>query len=556
LLLPELLAAPTGSSLIHCVRDEEFITILVAMDAPTASCPLCGCDAHRVHSRYTRQLTDLPCFGSPVRLQFTVRRFRCPMPDCPRRIFAERLPGFAAPHARTTDRLRQSHEAIGYTQGGDAGSRLTVRLAMTTSADTLLRRVKQLHEGSVPSPQFVGIDDWAWRKGQRYGTIVVDLERSKVIDLLPDREGTTVSDWLKAHPSIELVSRDRSSTYTQAATEGASQAHQVADRWHLLKNLREAIERLFERQFKIVSEAIKAVETSVEPSNSATPVGTEVKETLSESASPPLENGPACESLRRQTRRAKRQRRVDRFEQVHERHRKRHSVRRIARELGMSRRTVMRYLRCETCPDWNPGRLRWSQVDAHREWIDARLADGVTNIVELHRELTEKGFAGSYGSVWRYVSKRLGTGDRKHESINGAKPLVPSPSAKQLSFEWVRRAEKRKPAEQTRLEAIRSGSAELAAALELADEFAALIRKQSRGTLSDWLVRGEACSNPELRRFAEGIRRDEAAVLAAVTERWSNGPVEGHVNRLKTIKRQMYGRAGFVLLRARVLHEA
>jgi hypothetical protein len=153
-----------------------------------------------------------------------------------------------------------------------------------------------------------------------------------------------------------------------------------------------------------------------------------------------------------------------------------------------------------------------------------------------------------------YVSKRLGAAGKRDERGDPASPPVPPPpSARQLSFEWVRRPEKRKPAEQTRLDAIRAESAELAAALDLADEFAGLIRRRSQGTLSDWLARGEACVNPELRRFAEGIRRDEAAVLAAVTQRWSNGPVEGHINRLKTVKRQMYGRAGFVLLRARVL---
>jgi transposase len=161
------------------------------------------------------------------------------------------------------------------------------------------------------------------------------------------------------------------------------------------------------------------------------------------------------------------------------------------------------------------------------------------------------------GSVRRYVTKRLGAVGKKRERINAAQaPVVPPPSAKQLSFEWVRRPEVRKAAEQARLEAIRAGSEELAAALDLADEFARLIRKRSTGTLSDWLARGETSSNPELRRFAEGIRRDESAVTAAVKESWSNGPVEGHVNRLKTIKRQMYGRAGFTLLRARVVHAA
>ena len=216
-MLPELLAAP-GSNLIHSVRDDDTLTILVAMDAQRRAVPSAAV-TRTGHSRYVRRLADLPCFDDAVRLQLAVRRFRCETPTCPRRIFAERLPGFAAPYARTTDRLRRSHEAIGYATGGEAGSRLTAQLAMTTSADTLLRRVKQLHGESAPSPRLVGIDDWAWRKGQRYGTIVVDLERSEVIDLLPDREGATVRDWLQAHPGIELVSRDRSSTYAQAATE-------------------------------------------------------------------------------------------------------------------------------------------------------------------------------------------------------------------------------------------------------------------------------------------------------------------------------------------------
>jgi transposase len=179
------------------------------------------------------------------------------------------------------------------------------------------------------------------------------------------------------------------------------------------------------------------------------------------------------------------------------------------------------------------------------------------NVADLHRQLSERGFNGSYGSVYAFVTKRLGAAGKRRERLNAAAPPVPRPpSPRQLSFEWARRPEKRKPPEQARLDAIRACSDELAAALDLADGFANLIRKRSTETLGEWLIRSEASSDPDLRRFAEGIRRDEACVQAAMTERWSNGPVEGHVNRLKTIKRQMYGRAGFVLLRARVLDAA
>jgi transposase len=251
-LLPvESFSAPPGSRFDHCALDVDHLTVHLAITTPNATCPICGSDARRVHSRYPRRLADLPCLGRAVRLQVTVRRFSCLQPECPRRIFAERLPGFAEPHARTTARLCQAHESIGYALGGEAGARLTARVSMTTGPDTLLRRVKRLKGDSAPPPRFVGIDDWAWCKGQRDGTIVVDvvdLERGDVVDLLPDRDAETVKKWLSEHPGVELVSRDRWPDYIQAAAEASPNARQVADRWHLLKNVREALERHFERE--------------------------------------------------------------------------------------------------------------------------------------------------------------------------------------------------------------------------------------------------------------------------------------------------------------------
>jgi transposase len=552
-----LLGVPEGSRLVDARLDLESLTAHLAITAPTAACPLCGADTRRVHSRYTRRLDDLPCLGRCVRLRIAVRRFVCVRSDCPRRIFAERLPGFAAPRARTTDRLRQTRTDIGSSLGGEASSRLAARMAINTSPDTLLRRVKQFKHETAEPPRVVGIDDWAWRKGQRYGTIVVDLERSDFIDLLPDREAATVAAWLKAHPGIEVVSRDRSPTYAQAATEGASQARQIADRWHLLKNLREAIERVLERHSAVVDAALKATENPSEPAPDASVSEANVTISPVEPSPSQLPSEPRPESPRLQAEPSKRQKRIDRFEQVHELHRRGQSASRIARELGLSRRSVFRYLRREACPAWNLGRSRRCQLDGYREWIDARLAEGFMNVAGLHRQLIERGFRGSYGSVYKFATKRLGAAGKRRERLNAAKLPAPAPPpARQLSFEWVRRPEDRKAPEQARLDAIRTRSDELAAALDLADGFAELIRKRSAGTLSEWLSRGESSLNPELRRFAEGIRRDEAAVNAAVTEALSNGPVEGQVNRLKTIKRQMYGRAGFVLLRARVLNAA
>jgi transposase len=553
----EALAGPAGTRLDHYLLEATSITAYIQTKAATASCPICETPSNRVHSRYRRKLGDLACFGKKARLVIAVRRFFCTQPQCSRRIFAERLSGFARPYARTTDRLRQAHEAIGSAVGGEPGSRLTVHLAINSSPDTLLRRVKQLDDESLPPPRIVGIDDWAWRRGRRYGTIVVDLERGDVIDLLPDRDAATVGKWLDEHPGVELVSRDRSSSYARAATESAPNARQVADRWHLLKNLREAIERVFEQESKLVNAALTEIEAAAGSASSSAAPGTDGVSASDKPSSSQSSIESAVESPRRQAQRSRRQSRVARFEQVHERNGQGHSVRRIARELGMSRCAVRRYLRCETCPDWNLRRKRRSRLDQHREWIDAQLAEGTINAMELHRRLTGMGFQGSYGSVRRYVTKRLAAAGKSRERINAAKSSPAClPTAKQLSFEWVRRSEKRKPAEQARLDAIRGCSTELACVLDLADEFAAMIRKQSRDSLGEWLVKAEASTCLGLRVFAEGIRRDEAAVHAAITERWSNGPVEGHVNRLKTIKRQMYGRGGFRLLRARVVRVA
>jgi transposase len=553
LLLFQLLHAPVGSRLVQSDFDGMTLTLGIATTSPNASCPACGGQSWRVHSRYTRLLADEPAFGRRVRLRMAVRRFLCFEPGCPRRIFVEPLGGLAARHARTTTRLARAHLAIGSALGGEAGARLAARTAMPTSPDTLLRRVKREGARSSPTPRLIGIDDWAWCKGQRYGTIVVDLGSNQVIDLLPDRDAATVRAWLEAHPGVELVSRDRSSAYSQAATEAAPKAQQVADRWHLLKNVREAVERLFQRQLPVITDALKPADPDPKRVD-ATPEGEpeaamNIEPLPQESPAPPT---PA--SARHEAAFAKRQRRVDRFERVHELRRQGMPIRRIARELAMSRKAVRRYLSRERCPDWRPGRATRSGMDPHREWIDARIAEGRINASELHGELAARGVRLSYATVRRYLTKRLGRAGQTRPRVNAAKPKpAPPPSPKQLSFDWVRRPEKRTVEAQGRLDKIRAASPDLTVALDLADEFTTLIRKQSTGTLVDWLSRAEVSACPEVRHFAEGIRRDESAVNAAVTMRWSNGPVEGHVNRLKTIKRQMYGRAGFTLLKARVV---
>jgi transposase len=520
---------------------------LVASTAPAADCPRCGTPSRHLHSHYRRTVADLPCQDRPVALRLVVRRFRCPQPDCPQAIFCERLPGLPEPHARSTTRLAGAHRAIGFALGGEAGSRLADRLDMPTSPDTLLRRVQNAPGEVDPPPRYVGVDDWAMRKGQRYGTILIDLERGRVIDLLPGRDGLALKAWLKEHASVEVITRDRWAPFAQAAAEAAPQAQQVADRWHLLKNLREAVERLLARMSGAAHEALR---------DSAPPQADDQPSAVAPAIALPPGSAPGGEPLspRKQARQAKRQQRIQEYERVRAFRAEGLSLRQTARAAGVSVKRVIRYLREDRCPDWNPGRRRPTQLDRFAAQVDAWITQGGSNAAELYRELCELGCRASYDAVRRFVGRRLGSTGRPGPRVGRlTPPAAPAPpSARQLSFAFIRREHERTEEQLRQVERLQAGDAALQEGLGLAASFAALVRKTAPGTLGDWLTLAEGSGCAELRSFAAGLRQDEAAVAAALTADWSNGPVEGHVNRLKVIKRQMYGRAGLALLCARV----
>ena len=258
-----LLPDPDRFQLIHLEATATALTAVAATIAPSAICPLCGKVSTHVHSRYVRSVADLPWRDIPFRLRLHVRRFFCDEPTCPRVTFAERLPGLVAPHARRTERFEAWVRSVGFALGGEAGTRLLRVLGLaSTSPATLLRHVRRAPVATLPAaakPRVVGIDDWCFRRGQRYGAIVVDLERRQVLDLLPDREAGTVATWLREHPTIEIVSRDRGATFAEGATQGAPHAVQVADRFHVLKNLMEAFQRVLGNEHAALHVAAQVV---------------------------------------------------------------------------------------------------------------------------------------------------------------------------------------------------------------------------------------------------------------------------------------------------------
>lgn len=529
----------------------DDVVVHAATVTPVATCPSCGRPSRRVRSRYVRTLADKPLGGRPLCLRLTVRRFACANRTCPRAIFTEPIDDLAPSRARTTADLADAHAAIGLAVGGEPGARLARALDMPTSPDTVLRRVKALELDPGPPPRYVGVDDWAIRKGQNYGTAVVDLERGRVVALFPGRDGEGLAAWLRANPQVEVLSRDRWPAYAKAATEAAPQATQVADRWHLLKNLREAVEGLLARLTpEIVAATTPAAGTPVP--ESTTPLPPPVPEPAAATTVPPVKSPAAA------TREAKLQAKRGRRQRVLDLKAEGRTLRQIAAHLRMSVKTVLRDLRTPARPHGNLGRRGPTAMDAYREDITAWLAAGGTNTADLYRVLKAKGCTASYDAVRRYANRRLGSSGKpgRRSSNVPPKPTAPEiPSSRKLAFQFVCSKAKAADDGPSFLDRVRGRLPGLDAALAVAGELADMIRRTVTTPLADWVAKAKGSGVPELARFASSLESDAAAVSAALTEPWSNGQVEGQVNRLKTIKRSMYGRAGLDLLRARVLRK-
>jgi transposase len=530
----------------HVILDDDAITFVARTAAPVARCPACGHTSSRIHSRYRRCLAGLPWCGRSIRLDLMVRRFACDTPDCPRRIFAERLPELAATHARSTVDLHETHTQIGVAAGGEGGARLAARLAMPTSPDTLLRRVRRAALRPGAPVRVVGVDDWAFRKGHRYGTILVDLEQRCPIDLLPERSAEALCAWLQVHPEVEVISRDRGDDMIRGATAGAPQATQVADRWHLLRNLKDALTGTVDRHHSEVRAAANKAAADCMPAAPAiearTPAG-------------PGASARDPTSARVERREARRARRRDLFEQARDLHAKGVTLRQIARRLGIHRATVRRLVNADSFPE-RAGRPARRSTDPFREHLRRRWEEGCRNAARLFEELRGQGFGGSYYAVRRHLAqwRRAGADATRPGKSDSIPNLVARPSARRVTWILLREDADLEPEERAFRERLFERSPALRRAADLARDFRRMVRERREPDWDEWLARAaEQTSAQELRSFAEGLKKDEAAVRAALRLEWSNGQVEGQVNRLKLIKRQMYGRANFDLLRKRVL---
>ncbi|MBA3693279.1 MAG: ISL3 family transposase [Acidobacteria bacterium] len=547
-----LLADPAAISLEAFVPQESLIVLRVRVIQKQSKCPLCQTNSKSLHSHYVRQVADLPWHGVAIRLELHTSKFRCRNEVCRRQVFCARLPRVAAHYARKTVRLTSALTLLAFALGGEVGARTASKLNLRVSGDTLLKMMRGGNERPILPVKVLGVDDFAFRRGRSYGTILVDLERRRPIDLLPDRESKTLTKWLTSHPEVEIISRDRSKSYAEGATNGAPAAVQVADRWHLLKNLGEYLERLLLRHHSLWRSKIsKAFLPAVDLNRLTTTQATSNAGLKKEKPLVELRPEVAARHLVR----------TEVYRQVFKLLGQSVPIEQVARSVGKSTRTIFRWVKEGECGVRT--RNKKSGLDQYWEFIKNWRANEYDNVIQLWKDLQNMGYCGSSMAVRRYLErKRLVSANKRKRVLRSkvekkmwSKPIVPliTPRAAVLK---LLHADKVKEQEKLVVDQILKSSPEIEKAIELGREFESLLMGRDQTSLDDWLRKAETSSIAEIKSFARGLRQDKSAVQAAVKYEWSQGQVEGQVNRLKLIKRQMYGRAKFDLLKARVIHQA
>jgi transposase len=504
---------PSGF-VVEGVSDDLVGTVIAVRPAiKTSPCPRCGTVSARIHSRYRRRLTDLPIANRPVQIVIQARRFHCDAVICGRRIFAERFDkNVLAPWARRTARLDHVVHCLGLALGDRPAARFARRLMLPVSNDTLLRVVRRRGSPRFVAPTVIGIDDWAWRRNQRYGTIICDLERRKTIALLPDREPATAQEWLSAQPQISVVARDRGGGYALAAAKALPQATQVADRWHLIENASRAFLDAVRKSMRQIRAAIGAA--TINPD-----LLTAAERLQYDGYLHREEENAAILRLAKEG----------------------IPIKDIVRRTGYSRGLVRKVLRGQRSDVF---RVRESSLELYLPWLNAQWAVGRRNGSQLWRQLKAQGFRGCLRVVSEWAGRR-----RRAEKVDG-EALSRAPSARTIARLLTIGRDDLTKSETVTVAAIERGAPSLVEAREVIASFQAMIRKKALADLDSWLERARSSL---VASFANGVIKDRAAVAAAIVSLWSNGQTEGQITKLKLVKRQMYGRGKIDLLQARVI---
>lgn len=512
---------------VQAVSEAEVgFTITARATSPIATCPACQHESCHVHSYYTRAPQDLPVSGQTVRLRLRVRRFRCQNGACRQQTFVEQAPQVVSRYARQTRRLRETLKAFAYTLSGQAGSRLPKQAGMTVSGDTLLRVAKSVGTTVLMTPELLGVDDFAFKRGRTYGTILVDLRTHRPVDLLPERTADALSFWLRTHPGVLLISRDRSTEYARGASDGAPEALQVADRFHVLQNLREAGERALKRLHAELVEQQKA---------SGHPQAIHYKRRRSQTEVA----ASTVAHLRRQAR----------YEEVVALYQQGMSILGIANQLRMSRSTVRSFVYAGAFPERANVLRTKSLLDPYVPYLETRLKQGCRNAHQLWEELVAQGFKGSYKVVNHWLAPRREKPGRKHslrekdllglteqeeagtysqqpkqEEQEEALEPVALEAPRHLIWLLLRDPSSLNQDEQRTLGLIRQHSL-VERLYHLIQGYLRLARERDVEAFDPWLAQCSNCDIPDMQSFAQGIQKDYEAVKTSLILPYSNDHV-------------------------------
>jgi len=565
-----LVVPPGGACLVSLLPDEHLLVCVsverfaegyrveVAGAAMGCACPKCGVVSRRVHARYVRRLRDLPVQAERVIIRLQARKFLCDNRACARRVFCERFGDAIRPFARMTERFEAALQTMVLLTSAKLAERIGRALGYWVSASTLLRCAHRYEPPGVLASR-VGVDDFAFKRGRTYGTIIVDLATNRPIELLRERSVDSLTAYLEAHPEVRVVARDRDARYAQAITLAAPDATVVVDRWHLLQNLSDAFERLVANR----SAAWRTVLQAHHDAQHATAAAT--AGSGDQHASEPAETGggaPLARPERISTKSPCKEqasadhlaRRQHLLESAHELRSKGWTKTAIAQHLTLDRRTVATYLQRDTAPDHGRARPTPSALDAHHQHLRQRWREGCRNAAQLTRELKQRGYRGSKRTVMRYVQHWRHDDDATHDTSPGQAvqlppPIVTLPSPKKLAWNLLQNES------DATTRALLEHVSDALHHTNLARAGLDAIKQHNPHAWNAWTAAMLEQPNNPLRRFVTGLQRDRDAINNALTLTYSNGPTEGNVNRLKLIKRTMYGRAGFELLRKKVLYQ-
>jgi transposase len=481
-----------------------LLCIRACTRAAAAVCPACGHSSRRVHSWYERRLADTAIGGRRVVIRLQVRRLFCDEPGCAKTTFAEQVPGLTARYARKTALLADLLRNIAVALAGRAGARLARALHAPASRPALLRLVMAIPDPATPAPRVLGVDDFAIRRGQNYGTVLIDCETGAPLDLLEGRDAKPLADWLTAHPGVEVICRDRSGAYADGARTGAPDAVQVADRFHLWQNLAKAVERCVAAHRACLGEPEPEAAAMPDPRPPAEPAHV-----------PPPEPEPAGKFAERARRH---------HAMVHELLAQGHGIHPIARHLGWGRHTVQRYARAKTWQELVDGRWqapRASMLDPFKPHLHQRAEEGCGNVAQLFREISSLGYTGSYSTVRDYF-------EQHHP---GKTPLLPPPPTVREVTGWLtRHPDSLTEDEQPQLKALLRRCPELNATSAHVRTFATMLTQLTGHDLPQWISDVRVAELPGLSSFAKGLEQDLDAVIQGLTSHWNSGPVEGRAS--------------------------